>query len=310
MTALLNFREAVEKIYAKYDVYVISIWKFLLALISFLLINGRLGYFEKLDSIFVVLILALFCSFMPVNTIVLLGAAMILGHLYGLSLPALIVGGGILIILLLLYMGTITQMGYVLVLTMVALAAGVPGMVPLVFGLLCGPAAIAAIWFGTAAYYVLEAVDGAAQAGTAAGGATAAEESQAIVENVKGLLESISQENQMVLVMISLAAAFLVVWLIRKMAVKRAWTLGILMGTLTFLVVDLLGCVVFGEAGKIPGILIGTVVSVGIAFCVKFFRFHADVSRTMQVQFEDRDYYYYVKAIPKRKKGSEASGGN
>lgn len=310
MTALLSFREAIKKLYSKYDTYVISIWKFLLALASFLLINGRLGYFEKLDSIFIVLILALFCSFMPVNTIVLLGSALILGHLYGLSLPAVLVGGGILVILLLLYMGTIPQEGYALVLTVLALAFGTPCAAPLVFGLISNPAAAAAICFGTAAYYAISAVNGAAQTAAAAESATAAEESKALVENVKVLLERIMQENQMVLMLISLAAAFLVVWLIRKMAVKHAWTLAIGMGAVTFLVVDVMGCVVFGNMGELPWILIGTFVSVLIALCVKFFLFHVDYARTINVQFEDGDYYYYVKAIPKIKKGSEASGSN
>lgn len=310
MTALLNFREAVKEFYAKYDTYVTSVWKFLLALSSFLLINGRMGYFEKLDSIFVVLILALFCSFMPVNTIVLLGSALILGHLYGLSLPALIVGGGILVILLLLYLGTIPQMGYVLVLTMLALALRIPCAAPLVFGLIYGPAAVAAICFGTAAYYAVGAVNGTAQAASAAGGVSAAEESQAVVENIKTLLEGIQQENRMVLMMISMAAAFLVVWLIRKMAVRHAWTLGIGMGTVGFLIVDVIGCLAFGNLGEIPVILVGTAVSVLIALCVKFFLFHVNYARTVNVQFEDGEYYYYVKAIPKIKKGSEASGGN
>lgn len=310
MTALLSFREAIKNFYSKYDTYVISVWKFLLAFVSFLLINGRMGYFEKLDSIFVVLVLALFCSFMPVNTTVLLGAVLMVGHLYGLSLPALAVGGGVLLILLLLYMGTIPQEGYALLLTMLSLAFGMPALTPLVFGLLSGPAAAVAICFGTAAYYAVGSVNGAARLGETAGSASAAEESQALVENVKALLEGIMQENQMVLMMISLVAAFLVVWLIRKMAVKHAWTLGIVMGTLTFLVVELMGCVVFGETGQLLGILLGTAVSVLLALCVKFFRFHVDYTKVMKVQFEDGDYYYYVKAIPKIKKGSEGSGGN
>lgn len=310
MTALLSFRETIKKFYERYDTYVISVWKFLLAFVSFLLINGRMGYLEKLDSIFLVLILALFCSFMPVNTIVLLGSALILGHLYGLSLPALIVGGGILVILLLLYMGTVARTGYVLVLTMLALAFGIPCMAPLVFGLISGPSAAAAICFATAAYYALGAVNGTVQTGMAADGASAAEESLEIVENVKVLLDGIAQENRMVLMMISLAAAFLVVWLIRKMAVKHAWTLGIAMGALTFLVVNLMGCMIFGRLGELPGAVLGTAVSVLLALCVKFFRFHLDYSHVVNVQFEDGDYYYYVKAIPKIKKGSEESGGN
>ena len=32
---------------------------------------------------------------------------------------------------------------------------------------------------------------------------------------------------------------------------------------------------------------------------VEFFAFNLDYSRTEKVQFEDDEYYYYVKAVPK-----------
>ena len=32
---------------------------------------------------------------------------------------------------------------------------------------------------------------------------------------------------------------------------------------------------------------------------IEFFRFCLDYSRTEKVQFEDDEYYYYVKAVPK-----------
>ena len=32
---------------------------------------------------------------------------------------------------------------------------------------------------------------------------------------------------------------------------------------------------------------------------IEFFAFHVDYSRVEKVQFEDDEYYYYVKAVPK-----------
>ena len=50
---------------------------------------------------------------------------------------------------------------------------------------------------------------------------------------------------------------------------------------------------------RLLGLVIGNLISVGIAFGLKFFFFHVDYKRTERVQFEDDDYYYYVKAVPK-----------
>lgn len=37
----------------------------------------------------------------------------------------------------------------------------------------------------------------------------------------------------------------------------------------------------------------------GCSVCRTVFRFNLDYSRTEKVQFEDDEYYYYVKAVPK-----------
>ena len=51
-------------------------------------------------------------------------------------------------------------------------------------------------------------------------------------------------------------------------------------------------------AFEIISIFIG-ILALLIAFVIQFFCFHLDYSRTERLQFEDDEYYYYVKAIPK-----------
>ena len=46
-------------------------------------------------------------------------------------------------------------------------------------------------------------------------------------------------------------------------------------------------------------LIFGLLVSVMLAMIYNFFFFSVDYTRTEYVQFEDDDYYYYVKAIPK-----------
>ena len=41
------------------------------------------------------------------------------------------------------------------------------------------------------------------------------------------------------------------------------------------------------------------ILSLLLAVVLQFFVFNVDYSRTEKVQFEDDEYYYYVKAVPK-----------
>ena len=86
MTNLLVLREQLKKFYSKYELYITPALKSLLALVTIIMINASIGYMSELKNVAVVLILALMCSFLPLNFIVVIAAAVTLGHLYKFSL--------------------------------------------------------------------------------------------------------------------------------------------------------------------------------------------------------------------------------
>ena len=45
--------------------------------------------------------------------------------------------------------------------------------------------------------------------------------------------------------------------------------------------------------------ILGMIISILLSLVVQFFAHNVDYSRTEYVQFEDEEYYYYVKAVPK-----------
>ena len=86
MTKLLEIKDRVVKFYGKFETYIHPAVKFLLAMLSFLMINRQIGYMEKLQSLPVVLVLALLCGILPMNFTLWIAMLMILLHLYSLSL--------------------------------------------------------------------------------------------------------------------------------------------------------------------------------------------------------------------------------
>ena len=60
-----------------------------------------------------------------------------------------------------------------------------------------------------------------------------------------------------------------------------------------------LATTLFDNSGTIVNVLIAVPVSGIIVFIAKFFRMTLDYSGTKNIQFEDDEYYYYVKAVPK-----------
>ena len=50
MTALLEFKQKIKGLFAQYEVYVMPLLKFILALVYFIWINSNMGYMRALDK--------------------------------------------------------------------------------------------------------------------------------------------------------------------------------------------------------------------------------------------------------------------
>jgi len=58
MTALLELRENLKKIYSRNEAFILPVIKFLLSFIVLSIINGKMGYMTKIDNMAIVLIVS------------------------------------------------------------------------------------------------------------------------------------------------------------------------------------------------------------------------------------------------------------
>ena len=103
MTVLLEMKERIKLVYGKYEAFIVPVFKFLLAFITFSTLNGRMGYMARIDDTRIMLIAALTCSFLPVGLMVLMAAAFSLMHMYALSMEVALVGLCMYLIMYLLF---------------------------------------------------------------------------------------------------------------------------------------------------------------------------------------------------------------
>ena len=82
-------------------------------------------------------------------------------------------------------------------------------------------------------------------------------------------------------------------------AADQAWKIAIGAGVISELVLFIAGDLAFGVHTDYLTLILGSAVSVVIGMALEFMIFSVDYSRTQRMQFEDDEYYYYVKAVPK-----------
>ena len=292
MTELLEIRERIKLFYSRFEVFILPVVKFLLAFIVLLSVNSKLGYMVRLDNMAIVLIVALMCSFLPTGSIIFFAMLFSLLHMYALAMEVALVGLCIYLMLFLLYFRFSPKDSLVVVLTPLLFYLHIPYVIPIAVGLVCGPASMVSVGCGVAVHYLLQdVVDGAATVNTLG--------DEEMPAKIRLVIDGIMKNREMMVMIAAFAITVLVVYLIRRLSVDYAWTIAMVSGALTNIVILLIGDLIYDINLSVAGALLGSLLALAIAKIIEFFRFCVDYSRTEKVQFEDDEYYYYVKAVPK-----------
>ena len=261
MTNLLVMKEYIKSFYAKYEEFIVPVLKFGLALILFITINSRLGYMEAINNPALVLVAALLCSFLPLGVMLFLCGAFLLAHVVALSLECTAVLLLAYLFILVFYLRFSGKNHLVLLVTPLLFVWKIPYLMPLAAGLFGTPAAAVPVVCGVVLYYVLSYV--------------------------------------MVIVAAAFAITVLLVYGIRRMSIDYSRALAILVGALADIVILLVGDLIYDANFSIGGVIFGSIIGAALTLLMQFFHFNLDYARTEKVQFEDDEYYYYVKAVPK-----------
>ncbi len=293
MKSLLKLRRSLQKFYNKHAVWVESALKFLLALTVFQMIQTQTGSAQTIRGVLLTVALAVVSAFLSTNVTAVFAGILFLYRLIDLSPEALGVGGAVTVIVGLLYFGTGPKQSCALLLTPVGLALRVPCLIPVVLGLVEGPSAAWGIAAGTILYYAMQILTGSAYM------AIPGEGMDEILSHIMAVLNEMFRADEMILMTVILLLVFAVVSMIRRMAVDYAWYLAIGAGIFSYLLLQVIAIVAMGSQESLIGTFLSAAVTVFAAGAVQIFAFSVDYRRTEKVQFEDDDFYYYVKAVPK-----------
>jgi len=294
MVALLEVKEKLVRIYGKYEAYITPLLRFLLSFIAFMLINANIGYMKAISKTPIALILAALCSVLPVNAMIALAALVILLDLYALSLEVFIVGALIFMFIYFVYFRFSPRYGYNAVLAPVCFKLGIPYIVPVGSGLLGEMYSVVSVVCGSVVYFFLKGVHENETTLSNASDASASASSKITIA-----LNQLLMNKEMFLVIAIFAITTIIVYIIRRLDIDNAWTIAWVSGILFETIGLISGYLLLGISGKVLGVIIGGVVSAAIALGIQFMFFNVDYTRTERLQFEDDEYYYYVKAVPK-----------
>ncbi len=280
------------KVMANYGTYLIMLAKALIAFEVFSAINGYFPGRSFFIRPIVVIAISLFCSVLPISYMSLMGSLWLLLQLSALSLEATAFMAVLLLVLALLRYLTLPGSGIVMVLLPLFFLWKIPFVIPLLVGLLGSLGAFVSVGSGVLIFYSLKLIAGNLTYLTEPEGASMV---QRLLFLVKGFLD----QETMLAVLMAFCLTTLLVYLLSRASVPYAAQISVVVGAIFNPL--LLGAILrfFGRQDGPGSMIWGSLLGVVLGLIVSCFYRLLDHARTERVQFEDDEYYYYVKAVPK-----------
>lgn len=292
MNTLLTYKEKFMKIYQEFESYFKVAAKFIFALLTLNSISSGLGYFDVLNLISIRLFIAVVCAFIPVPMVVFVMAVVVLLHLFKLSLVMAAIALVVFVIIYVLYLKFAPSHG----IYMLAVAALVPFhlefAVPLLSGLFFTPITIIPVGLGVFTMKFLGSIASAPEIGTEV-------EIDKVLAAYQSVIDSLMGNKEMMLYIITFAAVIVLVYVVKNLPFDYSWYAAIAAGAVLNIIMLAAGGSILGVNVQIGAVVLGTIAGALITAIAQFFKCTVDYKSKQYVQFEDDDYYYYVKAIPK-----------
>ena len=287
MNKLLEIKDKAVKFCGEYEHFILPVVRFAVAFIAFITIDLNIGYMAKISSMLVALLLALVCALLPVNAILWIASIMILLDMYALSIEVCAITFVLFLVLYFVYFRFAPKDGMLVILTPICFQLHIPSVMPVAAGLLRRAYSVVAIICGTLLYYFL---DGIRQNASAL--------AEVVDKNVT--MGQLLDNKEMFIVMAIFVITTLVVYQVRRLKINNSWTVATIAGGLVQLVALVVAYLVLGLPEKIIWLVLSTVAAIFAGVVIQFIFMNLDYARTENVQFEDDEYYYYVKAVPKK----------
>lgn len=296
MTRLLEIKKQIFCFCGQYEVYLRFVYKFVLAFALFTLINGTIGFMESISTWSIALLLAFVCCLLPQSITLVTAAILTVLDLYVLSVEVAATALLIFGLVFFLYFRFSPKDGLLFILTPICFALHIPYVLPIATGLLRKIYSVAAVACGTIIFFFLNGIYENVTALQATSAGTGNVEATKMTITAGQLLAN----KEMYLTVAVFVLSAIVVNVVRKMSIDHAWKVAIVSGALVQISGLFVGYIFFDIVGKTFGMIVGNVVAILLGLLLEFIFMDLDYSRTERVQFEDDDYYYFVKAIPKK----------
>ncbi|SEP74077.1 hypothetical protein SAMN02910369_00511 [Lachnospiraceae bacterium NE2001] len=292
MAGILNIKNVIRNFCRKQDEVITPLFRFVWSLIVFMSINKIFTYNTLASKTEVVILLAILAALLPDGFMFFMVGALVTLHSFSVSLEVGAVFIVIFTAIYCVYVRFFPKYVYAIMLVPICYVAHIPFAAPIIIAMVAGIPGLVPSLCGIVLYYFSLCAAEVARL-------LEVESAENEIEALKQLSEVLVSNKDMYTTMIIFAITILVTAILKKFSYPFAIYIAIAAGTIMNIIGSILAGYVVGEDVDATLVLVGSLIGAGIALIIRFGQGVLDYKHTERVQFEDDDYYYYVKAVPK-----------
>ena len=196
------------------------------------------------------------------------------------------------VVLFLMYFRFSPKDTIAVLLTPICFRLNIPYVMPIAAGLLGTPFTAVSVGCGIVVYYVIEALISGA-------GSISSLAEEEMTTRLKFVIDTVLDNKPMLAILFAFAITIIIVYTIKMLNINYSWFIAIGVGVIAYVVLILVFDLIFDTHISGGGMILGSALAIIVGLVIQFLFFHVDYARTEKLQFEDDEYYYYVKAVPK-----------
>ena len=292
---ILQLRQKLRELYARYEEFITPILKIVVMLVVLILLNSSIGYSESMTSWNIVALAVLISALLPWSAMTGIVAIFTLINLGGLSIEVAAVAAALMIVAAVMQYVFLPRFGLAIALLPIAYMLHIPYIFPLALGALGTMTSFIPAGVGAFFYFFVQGVEKNADFFMRTSGQGAD-----ILERLSQIFIIITS-SELILNVIAFTLTTLVVYFVKKLTSDYSQYIAIAVGAIVNIIIFLVGGFTTNITLPYIEIFAGSIGGFLIASAAVLWMTSADYNHTEHLQYEDDDYVYYVKAIPKIK---------
>ncbi len=292
MVALIDKKEKLHEFYANQERILSPLFKGILTFVVLMLTKEMFPYDSVVNHIPIIVAISVIQGFLPLFTLYFFSTAMILANLWEAGFDIFLGFLAFVLICLISYVRVNYRYMYIAAIIPLLFWAKIGMAIPAVLAMAIGLEALVPCVIGLLVYYFSCALE-------AAFASMSPDQPKTLGIALKAVAVNLGKEQTMFVFLLAVILTILLTTILRKLFYERAWLVAAILGNVFMAFILMMGSLYLDLNVTVPRIFFQMGLGLILCICFEFFRGIGDVSRMEKTVFEDEEYIYYVKAVPK-----------